>query len=273
MQMHYEPRPTAAAPNPQVLLMGLSTGTGEESCSPGPSDMSLLRGPGTLGSGLSIQPFRATSGHPGRYSILIRLPRASRALLRKSTSAMGPRPPERLGRHRACTFGPAANDRPSDARSRCAVPHLSSPFHHIVLRVQHLLLGDGARSPPSFPDAFSQSFDRLVARSTLSRIRLHDLKHTHASILLKAGVPVKVVCERLGHANPAFTITVYQHIIPGIQPRRPGSSRLSPPARLSTSSEDPFAGGPPLKCDKVPLRAPARRRRLEALNHPHVECG
>ena len=70
---------------------------------------------------------------------------------------------------------------------------------------------------PTNPDAFSQSFDRLVARSPLSRIRLHDLRHTHASILLKAGVPVKVVSERLGHANPAFTITVYQHIIPGMQ--------------------------------------------------------
>ena len=70
---------------------------------------------------------------------------------------------------------------------------------------------------PINPDAFSQSFDRLVARSKLPRIRLHDLRHTHASILLKAGVPVKVVSERLGHANPAFTITVYQHIIPGMQ--------------------------------------------------------
>lgn len=44
-----------------------------------------------------------------------------------------------------------------------------------------------------------------------------ELRTTHASILLKAGVPVKVVSERLGHANPAFTITVYQHIIPGMQ--------------------------------------------------------
>lgn len=59
--------------------------------------------------------------------------------------------------------------------------------------------------------------DRLVARSPLPRIRLHDLRHTHASILLRAGVNVKVVSERLGHANPAFTITVYQHIIPGMQ--------------------------------------------------------
>ena len=70
---------------------------------------------------------------------------------------------------------------------------------------------------PTNPDAFSQSFDRLVARCELPRIRLHDLRHSHASILLKAGVPVKVVSERLGHANPAFTITVYQHVIPGMQ--------------------------------------------------------
>jgi integrase len=34
---------------------------------------------------------------------------------------------------------------------------------------------------------------------------------------LKAGVPVKVVSERLGHATPAFTMTVYQHVLPGMQ--------------------------------------------------------
>jgi integrase len=49
------------------------------------------------------------------------------------------------------------------------------------------------------------------------RIRLHDLRHTHATILLKAGVPVKVVSERLGHSSPAFTMTVYQHVLPGMQ--------------------------------------------------------
>jgi integrase len=57
----------------------------------------------------------------------------------------------------------------------------------------------------------------LVRDSGLRRIRLHDLRHTHASILLKAGVPVKVVSERLGHSSSAFTITVYQHVLPGMQ--------------------------------------------------------
>ena len=45
----------------------------------------------------------------------------------------------------------------------------------------------------------------------------HDLRHTHATILLKANVPVKVVSERLGHSSPAFTMTVYQHVLPGMQ--------------------------------------------------------
>lgn len=70
---------------------------------------------------------------------------------------------------------------------------------------------------PVHPDYFSQSWDRLVAASPLPRIRVHDLCHTHASILLKAGVPLKVVSERLGHSSPAFTMTVYQHVLPGMQ--------------------------------------------------------
>jgi len=48
-------------------------------------------------------------------------------------------------------------------------------------------------------------------------IRLHDLRHTHASLLLRDRVPIKVVSERLGHSNPAFTMTTYQHVLPGMQ--------------------------------------------------------
>ncbi len=70
---------------------------------------------------------------------------------------------------------------------------------------------------PIHPDAISQAFERLARDSGQRRIRLHDLRHTHATILLKAGVPVKVVSERLGHASPAFTMTTYQHVLPGMQ--------------------------------------------------------
>ena len=67
------------------------------------------------------------------------------------------------------------------------------------------------------PDTFSQLFDRTVAKAKVPVISLHDLRHTHATLLLKAGVHVKVVSERLGHANVAFTMNVYQHVLPGMQ--------------------------------------------------------
>ncbi|MEO7058541.1 MAG: tyrosine-type recombinase/integrase [Lapillicoccus sp.] len=44
-------------------------------------------------------------------------------------------------------------------------------------------------------------------------IRLHDLRHLHASLLLKAGVPVHVVAHRLGHADPSITLRVYAHVL------------------------------------------------------------
>ena len=77
------------------------------------------------------------------------------------------------------------------------------------------------------PDSLSQSFDRLVVpRRKMSdgergrlppRIRFHDLRHSHASQLLAAGVNVKVVSERLGHASVAFTLDPYAHLMPGQQ--------------------------------------------------------
>jgi integrase len=56
---------------------------------------------------------------------------------------------------------------------------------------------------PRHPDHFSHVFGRPLAKSMLSRIRLHDLRHTAASILQKAGVSMKVVSERLVHSSPA----------------------------------------------------------------------
>ena len=50
----------------------------------------------------------------------------------------------------------------------------------------------------------------------MPRIQFHDLRHTHASLLKLAGVPVKVVSERLGHSHSAFTMHTYQHLLPGM---------------------------------------------------------
>jgi integrase len=73
------------------------------------------------------------------------------------------------------------------------------------------------------PERFSRRFAGQVAQARkapgeeqLPVIRLHDLCHTHATLLLADGVPVKVVSERLGHANATITLTVYQHVHPGM---------------------------------------------------------
>lgn len=74
--------------------------------------------------------------------------------------------------------------------------------------------GDGE---PIHPHAISQAFERIARRADVPVIRLHDLRHTHGTLLIKAGVAVKVVSERLGHATPVFTIDTYQHVLPGMQ--------------------------------------------------------
>ena len=66
------------------------------------------------------------------------------------------------------------------------------------------------------PDSVSQLFERVIAHAGLPRIRFHDLRHTHASLLIVAGIPIKVVTERLGHAHPGFTMHTYQHLLPGM---------------------------------------------------------
>jgi integrase len=71
--------------------------------------------------------------------------------------------------------------------------------------------GDGwvftdAAGHPIHPHAVSQAFERIAQRAGVPAIRLHDMRHTHATLLIKAGVPVKVVSERLGHATATFTI-------------------------------------------------------------------
>jgi integrase len=73
---------------------------------------------------------------------------------------------------------------------------------------------DGA---PLDPDVVSHKFNRIVKEAGLRRIRLHDLRHTQATLWLKAGVPTYVVSRRLGHASEAFTQEQYAHVLPGQQ--------------------------------------------------------
>jgi len=67
------------------------------------------------------------------------------------------------------------------------------------------------------PDYVSQRFGRLVKNAGLPMIRPHDTRHTAATLLLEAGIPVKVVSERLGHSTTSITADIYQHVAPHMQ--------------------------------------------------------
>jgi len=74
------------------------------------------------------------------------------------------------------------------------------------------------------PERFSRMFAETLARCAKALgedappvIRLHDLRHTHATLMLGKGEPVKVVSERLGHASVTVTLSVYAHVLPGDQ--------------------------------------------------------
>ena len=63
----------------------------------------------------------------------------------------------------------------------------------------------------------ARSFKPLLERAGLPRsVRLHDLRHTCATLLLKAGQHPKFVQELLGHANIAITLDTYSHVLPGM---------------------------------------------------------
>ena len=68
----------------------------------------------------------------------------------------------------------------------------------------------------STPNRSASCSTASCSAPTLPRIRFHDLRHTHASLLVANGVPIKVVTERLGHAHPGFTMHTYQHLLPGM---------------------------------------------------------
>ncbi len=68
-----------------------------------------------------------------------------------------------------------------------------------------------------YPDTITRQFERLVRRAGLRRIRFHDLRHTHATLLLEAHVDVTVVSRRLGHANVQITADRYAHVTAKLQ--------------------------------------------------------
>lgn len=70
---------------------------------------------------------------------------------------------------------------------------------------------------PLRPNSISQAWRRLIQRLGYNGVRLHDARHTHASLMMKAGIHPKVVQERLGHSSISITLDLYSHVAPGMQ--------------------------------------------------------
>ncbi|GAA6735390.1 tyrosine-type recombinase/integrase [Thermus oshimai] len=66
---------------------------------------------------------------------------------------------------------------------------------------------------PVHPDTLNKVLRRVLKRAGLPEVRVHDLRHTYATLALRRGVPVEVVSERLGHSTPAFTLATYRHVL------------------------------------------------------------
>jgi integrase len=121
---------------------------------------------------------------------------------------------------------------PKTAKGRRSVA--LSPVAVLVLRAHHERQGqlrailDGRLSEddlvfshpdgsPLKPDTVSHVFSEIARKARLWGLRLHDLRHTHATLMLQQGIHPKIVQERLGHANIAVTLDTYSHVLPGLQ--------------------------------------------------------
>ncbi len=99
--------------------------------------------------------------------------------------------------------------------------------HRKEQEVQRALLGKPLREDdwvfahldgkPLRPGTVSHAFSKLSHKGIIPKIRLHDLRHSHATLLLEDGMDINVVKQRLGHSSAAFTLDTYGHVTPRMQ--------------------------------------------------------
>jgi integrase len=103
---------------------------------------------------------------------------------------------------------------------------------------------------PLHPDLITDWFQRHAKRVVweqagltkvgLPAIRLHDVRHSYATAALAAGIPAKIISERLGHANVQITLDTYSHVIPGLDEQAAATvARL-----ILEGSDTAFMGSP-----------------------------
>jgi integrase len=111
---------------------------------------------------------------------------------------------------------------------------------------------------PIHPQRFSTWFEQLARAAGLARIRLHDVRHSYATAALAAGIPAKVVSERLGHATIAITMDTYSHVLPGLDAEAAGTV-----ARLILGDRDQEPARPVDKALTTDRPTPSRRKEVK----------
>jgi integrase len=88
---------------------------------------------------------------------------------------------------------------------------------------------------PLQPSSLTHGFAKLLAGSTLPRVRFHDLRHSHATHLLCMGIHPKIAQERLGHSTVSITLDLYSHVLPGMQ--EDAASKIDAAIRTAIASK------------------------------------
>jgi len=140
------------------------------------------------------------------------------AAIRHTLVRVGPgnlifKPPKSKSGKRSVRLAPLLVDALQAERERLAERRgiLGSSYN------PHNLVVSRADGSPVDPATIYSQFQNLLDRLKLPRMAIHDLRHSHATTLLKQGINVKVIAERLGHADPAITLRVYSHVLESMQ--------------------------------------------------------
>lgn len=80
------------------------------------------------------------------------------------------------------------------------------------------------KGTPIHPRNLIRAFKQLREKAELPRIRFHDLRHTHATLMISQNEPMKLIADRLGHSKISTTMDTYGHLLPNMQ--RDASDRL-----------------------------------------------
>jgi integrase len=108
--------------------------------------------------------------------------------------------------------------------------HLSRQLEEIDGKGDHyhdqgLIFPSRKGTPMNARNLISRSFKPILKRAGLPDIRLHDLRHTCATLMLCEGVHIKLVQELLGHATVSITLDTYSHLLPGMGDEAAGATQ------------------------------------------------